>query len=78
MPRGDKKAYETLTARMPQALVDQARRYAAAHHTTVADLLREGLALRLEAVTGPTGTPRPWRWTRRCWTWWRRPWGPAS
>ena len=56
MPRHDLKAYETLTARMPQALVDQARQYAQQHGATVADLLREGLALRLEAE-GPDRDP---------------------
>jgi hypothetical protein len=53
MPRHDRKAYETLTSRMPQGLVDLARQYARQHGTTVGTLLREGLLLRLQAGTRP-------------------------
>ena len=51
MPRGDLKAYETLTARIPQALVDAARRYASQHHCTVSDMIRDSLQLYLDGGT---------------------------
>ena len=57
MPRHDRKAYETLTARIPQDLVEAARRYASLHHCTVSDLLRDSLQRYLNAESaGPIGT----------------------
>jgi hypothetical protein len=49
MPRNDLKAYETLTARIPQDLVDAARRYASLHRCTVSELIRDSLQMYLDA-----------------------------
>src|SRR5262245_41369963 len=49
MPRNDLKAYETLTARIPQDLVDAARHYASLHRCTVSDLIRDSLQMYLDA-----------------------------
>lgn len=61
MPRGDVKAYATLIARVPQALVDQVKSHASHHRCSVSELIREGLEMRLESGDVPgrsTGSSR--------------------
>ena len=55
MPRGDKKAYTTVLARIPQDLADQVKQDASQHWGTVSELIRDGLEMRLESgdVPGP-------------------------
>jgi hypothetical protein len=48
------KEYATLVARMPQPLVNQARRYARAHGCSISILLREGLEWRLNSCDTAT------------------------
>ena len=49
MPRYDLKAYTSLTARIPQELADQVKRYAREHRCGLSELSRDGLEMRLEA-----------------------------
>lgn len=42
------KEYATLLARVPQDLVDRVKRYASIHRLPIADLIRDGLAWRIE------------------------------
>ena len=51
MPRYDLKAYTSLTARIPQDLADQVKRYALEHRCGLSELIRDGLEMRLEADT---------------------------
>jgi hypothetical protein len=51
MPRYDLKAYTSLTARLPQDLADQVKRYALEHRCGLSELIRDGLEMRLEADT---------------------------
>lgn len=53
MPRGDKKAYGSVIARIPQDLLDQVKQYASQHRCTVSELVRDGLEMRLEAEDVP-------------------------
>jgi hypothetical protein len=61
MPRNDQKAYTSLTARIPQDLADEAKRYAGIHRLSVSELIRDGLEMRLEAgdVPGRGAPQRP-------------------
>ena len=49
MPRHDRKAYETLTARIPQALVEAVKHSASLHCSTMSDIIRESLQRYLDA-----------------------------
>lgn len=51
MPRYDLKAYTSLTARVPQELAEQVKRYAREHRCGLSELIRDGLEMRLEADT---------------------------
>jgi hypothetical protein len=63
MPRGDLKAYTSITARIPQDLANEAKRYAGIHRLSVSELVRDGLEMRLEEgdvpgrTTGKPGEP---------------------
>jgi hypothetical protein len=63
MPRGDLKAYTSITARIPQDLANEAKRYAGIHRLSVSELVRAGLEMRLEEgdvpgrTTGKPGEP---------------------
>jgi hypothetical protein len=52
------KDYETLLARVPSDLADKVKRYAARHRCSVAELIRDGLEMRLDAE-GVPGRTRP-------------------
>jgi hypothetical protein len=55
MPRHDLKAYATLSARLPQDLVDAVKHYASLHRLTVSELIRDSLQVYLDA----DGADRP-------------------
>ena len=56
MAHNDLKAYASLIARIPQDLVDQVKRYASEHRSTISELIRDGLEMRLD-------TDLPWHAT---------------
>ena len=51
------KDYETLLARVPSDLAAQVKRYAGRHRCSVAELIRDGLVMRLDAGEVPGRSP---------------------